>query len=486
MRRVGRGNVGKDVRGPAAWVLFPLLLGVAALGAAAGGRALDTTAPTIADILPEEGAFVNAAALGLSGVAHAVVQATITDDVPVGVANVTAHILNAADGSEVVALEVNASPGHPGAVEVAGFPALNDGEYRLEVEARDGAGNAAREERNFTVDTKAPWIAASAPAISKDRVAVLTIDARDATSGIALPLQVSYRSACASTWVPEPVDVTLLPGRALAQAALALCEGTNNQYSVAVRDRAGNVAELIQRKVAYDTQAPGFTSFAPGPFERVDEAQTTLEVWVTDNAVGVNRSSVEAQVSGDGGLTWGAWRKAAVTGNGTYVRGWIKANFTAGATAAVRWRASDLAGNGPAESDDRYFYLNGPPFVVSFEPPEGAQIYENAAVRLSAEFADPDADIVEATVTSDIDGALGRADGRRVHLSPGLHTLTLAGDDGHGHLVTYAYQVEVISRLPPDLRPLFFTFVIAGAMVWAAYAAWTREGEGEEDETAKS
>ena len=482
----GGAPMAKGCVGPSAWLLAPLGVALALLAAAPEAAASDTTAPSITDLRPEEGAFVNASALGPGGLARPFIHATIADDSVPESLNVTAQVLWVADLSTAALLTAELSPSRPGALEVGAFAALKDGEYRLVVEAVDSAGNPARAEHNFTVDTKAPRLTASAPAVSPDAAATLLVDARDEGSGLALPLTVSYRSACASTWSPVTLEVTPLPGRAVGQASLALCEGTNNQFSVTARDRAGNTAQVLQRKIAYDTHAPGFTSFSPGPFERVDDTHPTLEVWVTDNAVGVNRSSVEAQVSTDGGTTWGPWRPATVGSNGSYVRASLRANFTAGATGAVRWRASDLAGNGPSESSSQYFYLNGPPFVVHFEPAEGAQIFENSTVRLVAEFADPDADFVEATVYSDIDGPLGRADGRRVQLSPGVHTLTLQGDDGHGHVVTYAYQVEVVSRLPPDLRPLILTLVIAGSMVWAAFAAWTRDGEGEGSLPAKS
>jgi hypothetical protein len=78
-------------------------------------------------------------------------------------------------------------------------------------------------------------------------------------------------------------------------------------------------------------------------------------------------------------------------------------------------------------------------------------------------------------VSSDIDGPLGRADGRPVRLSMGTHNLTVSLDDGHGHVVRYLYQVQVIPRPPPDPRPLWFSLILAGLMVWAAYAAYTRE-----------
>lgn len=462
-------------------------LAATAFGAVAScATAADTSPPVIGQVEPKEGGFVNAELVGLDGVGNAYLFALITDDTPLDAPRASARILRADDGFEVAVLPVGPAPSQPGALALEAVAPLADGAYRLVVEATDRAGNLARAERNFTVDTDGPRLAAFAPAVSKERAALLLLDASDNLSGFVEPFFLSYRSACAFSWSEVPVQVTLLPGRAVGQALLTLCEGSTNQYSVTAVDRAGNTVQILQRKITYDTHPPGFTKFAPGPFERVDESAPTLEVWVTDHAAGVNRSSVEAQVSGDGGVTWGPWRPATTEGPATYLSASVRANFTAGATAAVRWRASDLAGNGPSTSEVRFFYLNGPPFVVSFEPAEGAEVFENSAVRLFAEFADPDADTVVATVTSDLDGLLGRADGRRVHLSPGPHTLTLEGDDGHGHRVTYSYQVQVVARPPPDLRPLLFTLVIAGAMVWAAYATWTREGEEDAPPAAKS
>ena len=65
----------------------------------------------------------------------------------------------------------------------------------------------------------------------------------------------------------------------------------------------------------------------------------------------------------------------------------------------------------------------------------------------------------------------------RKALPLGVHNITLVGDDQHGHQVTYVYQIEIVSRPPPDLRPFAIVLVVFGAMVLAVWYVWKRELE---------
>lgn len=180
--------MGGDRVGPAVWLLAACALGVAALASAPPSAAADPVSPSISDMQPAEGAFANASALGPSGLARVFVHALIADNGPLDPLNATARVLEATDGRVAAELEVELAPSQPGVLEVGRLVGLADGTYRLVVEAVDGAGNTARAERNFTVDTKAPRLTVSAPALSKESVAWVLIDARDEGAGIVLSL----------------------------------------------------------------------------------------------------------------------------------------------------------------------------------------------------------------------------------------------------------------------------------------------------------
>jgi hypothetical protein len=462
------------------------LLAAVVLSAAVGVLALcpsaaaaDTTPPHLDSLQPADGSFVNGTTRVAPGTANVLLSAVFQDDASaIDVANVTVAAWSLSAGGFVGSPSYSASEyGDPSRVLLLGSIELQDGDYRLDLGAADVLGNTVNTSTTFTVDVTPPQLEVAAPSLTNESQLTVRFDARDGLSGMALQALLSYRSACSYTMSSKAFQVVALPGRLVGETSMGLCVGADNRFTVVVADRAGNTASVERTDIIYDAGPPTFSDFSPTSFTRVDGPRVSVTASVTDDAVGVNRSRVQAQLSKDGGLTFGNWTNASTIFGGAGVRASVSFTIPAGATAAVRWRAWDLAGNGPSESRIEYFYVNGAPFVVTLEPAEGTVVTQFTAVRLYAEFADPDADPVTASFRSDIDGPLGAADGRRVQLSVGVHNLTLTASDGHGHLVNYTYQVQIIARPPPDPRPLLLTAILAGIMVWVTYAAWTKEDD---------
>ncbi len=453
-------------------------LGAALLAAGAAG-ALDTAPPYVGGFSPQEGGFVNAGSLDPGGLARVELTAQFFDaDSALSPSNTRIAVWSVGAGRYEVPEQTSAQQiSSPSSASAFALFLLPDGLYRSEMWARDDAGNEMTRSSTFVVDTTPPDIQVAAPALTNESTVRVRLDATDGLSGVSLPAILSYKGDCSYNWATTVFEVTQLPGRVVGVSSFTLCVGSTNQFTAAVTDRAGNTAQASQTGIIYDRGGPTFSGFEPDSFDRLDGPQVEVSVRISDDASGVNESRVEIRLSEDGGRAWGDWGPARAVRQGGMV--WANATFEVadGATAAIEWRAWDNAGNGPSKSRTEFFYVNGPPFVESFEPAEGAVIQQYSEVRLFARFADPDADTVDASFRSDIDGPLGRADGTRAQLSLGVHNLTLTAIDGHGHTVSYTYQVQVVVRPPPDPRPMLFTAVLAGAMLWAVYAAYSKEEE---------
>jgi hypothetical protein len=142
----------------------------------------------------------------------------------------------------------------------------------------------------------------------------------------------------------------------------------------------------------------------------------------------------------------------------------------------VRWRAWDLAGNGPVEVGPFGLPVNLPPTAVIAAPAGGASSSSEEPLAMSAQgSADPDpGDTLTYEWSSDLDGPLGFGPTLLHALTPGWHNITLRVDDGLGgdHVAISTVRVRVVE--PSHVREPFPTwlFLLVIAAVAAAVAAW--------------
>jgi hypothetical protein len=367
---------------------------------------------------------------------------------------------------------------------------LPDGRYTLDWTVTDLGANEGAATTTFLVDLSWPTVTVTLPAVSTVAELAATIDIVDTLSGVDPGrVTVYFRSACNASWSTVPATLTEFGGHVVGEVTLRLCEGQDNLVQVAAFDRAGHGNSTGTVAVTHDGAPPTLGDYFPRPFTTVNGPRVNVSVRVTDNVTGVDPDTIELQVSTDGGATWGPWTGANATPADAAWTGAKELTLAPGTAVAVRWRASDNAGNGIGEGDilANHFHTNGPPFLITYEPAEGIETLEGRLITFSARFADPDADIVRTSFYSDKDGYLGELTGRHEidpsgdsftrDLSLGTHNITIRGDDGHGNRVDYTYEVHVVPRPPPDLRPFAIVAVLAAAMVAAAWVAWRRAEE---------
>jgi len=472
---------------------LPVAVAAAALFAAAAPAAAD--APAVVIEGPEDGALFNTSGT-MEHAAHAMVGATaaVTDaDAPASELNVSfalePPLAAAAPGGN---FSLVLTPIGSNAVRARLEVWLPEGTYTLTWTAVDAGGNTTTASSSFAVDLQGPRVAVTAPALSSTPDVWVTIDVVDGVSGVdPADVRVLFRSACNATWGDVPASLVALGGHVVGEAHLDLCTGRDNVLQVFAHDRAGHGNSTGLLSITHDPDPPAVSAHQPAPFATADGPLVVVSALIQDAVAGTNASAIEYQVSADGGLTWGPWSRPAVRAFGASLEATAEVSLAPGAAAAVRWRAYDWAGNGPGEQRVVHFTVNGPPFLISFTPEEGDEIIEGREITFSARFADPDADFVRTSFYSDLDGYLGELSGRHEidtagdsfarQLTRGVHNITVVGEDGHGNRAVYTYPVAVIARPPPDLRPFVAIPLMGVAMVAAAWLAWRRAEEMDEE-----
>ena len=165
---------------------------------------------------------------------------------------------------------------------------------------------------------------------------------------------------------------------------------SGNRYSVQSRatDNATNVEiPNIRNIFTYDDENVVFSDAKPFPdYKSLIEA---VEVGITilDNTSGVNASTIEYAISGDMGNTWRPWVTVIGFEDSKSINVSLNLTFPNGTGNRIKWRASDLAGNGPTESTTYKVIVNT--WLETHMPkvrlliPNNRSIVPSVSVRLS-------------------------------------------------------------------------------------------------------
>ncbi|UCH90164.1 MAG: exo-alpha-sialidase [Thermoplasmata archaeon] len=133
-------------------------------------------------------------------------------------------------------------------------------------------------------------------------------------------------------------------------------EGVKNYIQWSGMDKFGNgpnVSAIYNIKI--DKTPVTYTNPTPDPEHILWYNDETVDVSVTVNdigASGVNASTIEYSYSTSGLSGYGNWINAGKTVDGESVSASAKLTFVNGSNNYIKWRAYDLVGNGPAESED--------------------------------------------------------------------------------------------------------------------------------------
>ncbi len=144
-----------------------------------------------------------------------------------------------------------------------------------------------------------------------------------------------------------------------ASLTLAVDDATDAEetLTMTLQDLPGlaTVINQLQFALGVDGDAPAFTHAVPDPDDWHSSSQVLAGITADDGiTAGVRAASLEYAYSIDGGTTWTDWTTNGleVGADGLQVDGMVLLTIPDGDDNFIRWRVSDLVGNGPALSVD--------------------------------------------------------------------------------------------------------------------------------------
>ncbi len=179
----------------------------------------------------------------------------------------------------------------------------------------------------------------------------------------------------------------------LAMDSVKLEEGKSNLIKWRAADSVGNgPTESEPYRILVDTHSITFSNPLPLPIEVSSTKNVELSIVITDATSGVDTSTIEYAVSENKGKTWSEWYAVEEMQDNLKIDININHTFPNGTNNRLKWRASDIAGNGPTESQPLIINVNTwvsiiKPKVTLLLPPIGTTINETS-VELKWELED--------------------------------------------------------------------------------------------------
>jgi hypothetical protein len=165
------------------------------------------------------------------------------------------------------------------------------------------------------------------------------------------------------------------------EAIVILDEGVDNLVKWQAEDSVGNgPVESEEYRIKVDTKHVSFLNNYPAedsesPFENV-----TVGITISDVTSGVNTSSIEYSVYTSNSKTWSPWQEVISVEDGNEIIVSVNITLPHGTENRIRWRAWDVAGNGPTVSKAYMVKVNTElqnaiiPRVRLWNPPDGVEI----------------------------------------------------------------------------------------------------------------
>ncbi len=296
----------------------------------------------------------------------------------------------------------------------AGGAVSAEGSHRVEVVARDGAGNTATASVTFVLDTVEPVFSSLLPPAG--------------TIGRTTPVTVSGQVSADTVTVTVGGQAAACSGGAFSLAGVALAEGPNDLLLVAT-DRAGNQGTATLRLVL-DTTSPVVALSAPADGQLVGSLGVTVSGTATDaNLDAVSVEGAPATVQPGGSFT----RAGVALAEGPNVL-----------TATAR----DKAGNSASASV--HVVADSLPPTLSITAPGAGTVLGESPVTVAGTASDPHLDIVLVNGVAAAVDASGRFTAA-VPVTEGANTLTAVARDTLAHQSQSSVSVTLDSAAPSVL-----------------------------------
>ncbi|MCK5561411.1 MAG: hypothetical protein KAJ51_12480, partial [Thermoplasmata archaeon] len=129
-------------------------------------------------------------------------------------------------------------------------------------------------------------------------------------------------------------------------------DGDSNLIRWCANDMVGNLNISNNYRISIDTVNVTFKNATPSENEWQPDPMVICNITIEDYHSGVDASSIEFSTSTSGIWSYGNWVSAKQTIDGIKVNVSVDPTFEEGDNNYIRWRAKDVAGNGPFVSED--------------------------------------------------------------------------------------------------------------------------------------
>jgi hypothetical protein len=154
-----------------------------------------------------------------------------------------------------------------------------------------------------------------------------------------------------SDWL-QPSGIDSINNKKVAKAETSLNNGWYNLIKWRSSDSLGNgPASSEAYRIIVDTNNVTFSEFKPFSTEESAIEEVMVSITISDLTSGVDTSSIEYAVSTNKGLEWSSWKIVSGLKNGMSIENKLNLTFPNGTDNRIKWRAKDIAGNGPVESE---------------------------------------------------------------------------------------------------------------------------------------
>jgi hypothetical protein len=160
-----------------------------------------------------------------------------------------------------------------------------------------------------------------------------------------------------SEWISIP-DLISAPN-IIAQKFVSFEDGFDNLIKWRAADSVGNGPDESENfKILVDTEEVEFTNPWPKAATEFSTEDAIVGITISDNTSGVMAATIDYSVSYDAGFSWKYWRSTKSFQDGNEIKVNLNLTFPNGTDNRIKWRAYDIAGNGPTISDEYNVNIN--------------------------------------------------------------------------------------------------------------------------------
>ena len=136
-------------------------------------------------------------------------------------------------------------------------------------------------------------------------------------------------------------------------------DGKNNLVKWKAEDSVGNgPVESEEYRIFVDTEELLFSNGYPTEKNESPTENVEVGITISDVTSGVDASTVEYAISINSGASWTAWIHVSGLNSGNSINVTFNLIFPNGTSNRIKWRATDIAGNGPMESKSYIVIVN--------------------------------------------------------------------------------------------------------------------------------